>query len=214
MGVPPSGPLEPPYDFDEAARDLLAVLDKVGLPRCSLVGTSLGAKVALHLAHQQPARIRALVMLGSAAIQTPRDRLINRFYELLARELGPAELAEAIIPFLLGPTFHRRRPQVVKDIIRSVRPDRERQRLMVAQARTLQSWDGSQLAKELACPCLCVAGGEDSLTGVDEVAATVDLMANGRFLLIPHAGHSLLLESGQAFDEVVAFLTEVSGSPG
>jgi 3-oxoadipate enol-lactonase len=214
VGVAPSSKLSAPYDFDEAARDLLAILDDADVATCHLVGTSLGAKVALHLAHQQPSRISALVMLGSAAIPSPRGRLINRFYEVLANNLGPAEFAEAIAPFLLGPEFHRRRPQVVKDIIRSTRLDRHRLDLVAAQALALQSWDGTQLAEEIGCPCLCIAGGADSLTTVDEVSATADLMPNARMLLIPESGHSLLLESGQVFDAIVTFLSELTGLSG
>ena len=49
---------------------------------------------------------------------------------------------------------------------------------------------------------------------MDEVSATADLMRQCRMLLIPESGHSLLLESGQVFDAVVAFLNSLSEPSG
>jgi len=56
-------PLEP--GTISHARDLLDLMDVVGLERASLVGGSLGGRVALEVAVSQPDRIEKLVLLNS-----------------------------------------------------------------------------------------------------------------------------------------------------
>ena len=77
---------------------------------------------------------------------------------------------------------------------------------MHAQALALQAFDGEADARACAQPTLCLAGAEDTLTLPEEVAATAALLARGRCEVVPHAGHSLLLEHAAAFDLVTAFV--------
>jgi pimeloyl-ACP methyl ester carboxylesterase len=79
---------------------------------------------------------------------------------------------------------------------------------MKSQAQALQTFDGSGLCARVKCKALCLAGGEDVLTLPAEVAATAAKIPGAVHQCFPHAGHSLLLESAEAFDRVVAFLRE------
>jgi pimeloyl-ACP methyl ester carboxylesterase len=54
----------PPEEYSLAA-DLLALLDERRIGRCSLVGSSLGGRVALEAALHAPDRVSALVLIGS-----------------------------------------------------------------------------------------------------------------------------------------------------
>lgn len=67
-GTPAGGP----FDFWDVARDVLAVLDHLGVPRAAVVGTSQGGFVALRMALLAPERVTALAVLGtSAAAEDP-----------------------------------------------------------------------------------------------------------------------------------------------
>ncbi len=205
VGIAPSSAAGGSFDFAEAARDLVAVLDAAGAEHCVPIGTSLGGKVALCACAADPARFRKLVMLASSALVTARARRVHRFFEVIADGLPADAFADAVAPFLLGRTFHEARPQVVDDLVRGLRPDAGARALMAAQARALQHFDGRELAARLTVPALCIAGSEDTLTPAAEVRATAALMTRARCVEIAEAGHSLLLESARAFDEVVAF---------
>jgi len=67
--IPETGP-----DFEQAARDVIAVLDDLDLDQCHLVGTSLGGKVALCATNLAPDRVPRLVLLATAAGAPPRGR--------------------------------------------------------------------------------------------------------------------------------------------
>lgn len=205
VGLEPSSPLPGGiFDFSQAAHDVLAVAETLPGP-VTLVGTSLGGKVALEAAAMQNNAIGKLVMLCSSAAQTARSKRVYRWFELLCTEVDGKHLGEMTAPFLFGETFLNEKGSVVDDIIRSTKPSVESRTFMQAQARALQSFDGQELCPNVAAPTLCLAGAEDTLTLPHEVEKTANLLPNARFQCIERAGHSLLLESASAFDIVTDF---------
>ncbi|MCO8269617.1 alpha/beta hydrolase [Actinoplanes sp. TRM 88003] len=53
----------PPWTLEQHAADILDVLDHLELPRAVIVGHSLGATIAVHLARLAPGRVERLVLL-------------------------------------------------------------------------------------------------------------------------------------------------------
>ncbi|MEZ6038489.1 MAG: alpha/beta hydrolase [Planctomycetota bacterium] len=210
VGLEPSGPLPGGvYDFTEAARDVLAVAATLP-PPVTLVGTSLGGKVALCAAAMSTPsgagqKAHKLVMLCSSALQTPRSKRVYRWFELLCSKVDGELLGDLTAPFLFGETFLNDKPGVVDDIVRSTRPSEASRAFMLAQARALQAFDGASLCPHVTLPTLCLAGAEDVLTLPREVEATAALLPNAQHEVFAQAGHSLLLESKHAYDRVVAF---------
>jgi pimeloyl-ACP methyl ester carboxylesterase len=66
---------ERPYAIADLARDCLAVLDGYGMPAAHLVGASLGGVLAQWLAVHEPARVRALTLLGTTTMGESYYRL-------------------------------------------------------------------------------------------------------------------------------------------
>jgi pimeloyl-ACP methyl ester carboxylesterase len=71
------------FTFRQCARDVLALLDQLGINRVKAIGMSMGAKTLLHIATAQPDRVEAMVLvsatpyfpqsLRAAAAQFSRD---------------------------------------------------------------------------------------------------------------------------------------------
>jgi pimeloyl-ACP methyl ester carboxylesterase len=215
VGLPPAGPLAGDYSFREAALDVLAVAAELP-PPVSLLGTSLGGKVALGAAAIAPGAVHRLVLVCSAAAVSARARRIYRWFELLATEVDGRWLGELVAPFLFGTTFQDERPAVVDDIVRATQPSPEARALMRLQAQALQQFDGLDLARTCATTTLCLSGAEDMLTLPEEVAATASRMPDATYRCIARAGHSLLLESALAFEAIATFLRDSQSrrSPG
>ena len=53
------------FTFRQAARDVLALLDGLGVPRVKAIGLSMGAKTLLHMATQQPGRVDTMVLVSA-----------------------------------------------------------------------------------------------------------------------------------------------------
>ncbi len=67
-------------DLDVWCRDLVAILDAEGYPSAIVVGHSLGAQIALHLAATHPRRVHALALIDPVVRQalTGKQRRIRR----------------------------------------------------------------------------------------------------------------------------------------
>lgn len=207
VGIAPSSPHSGPYDFDEAARDVLAVLDAAGIDRTTLAGVSFGGKVGLAAAALAPDRITRLALLGSSIGDSERARYVHRSFEIAATHLGPEDLAAVMAPWLFGRDYFDRHPELVADIVRNMRLDTAARQLMIAQTRAAPTFDGERIARAVTCPVLCIAGAEDTLVPPAAIRATAAALPDSRYVEIPEAGHSLLLESRQAFE----MLLELAG---
>lgn len=53
------------FTFRQAAYDVFALLDRIGVQRVTAIGLSMGAKTLLHMATQQPGRIDAMVLVSA-----------------------------------------------------------------------------------------------------------------------------------------------------
>jgi pimeloyl-ACP methyl ester carboxylesterase len=59
-------PAEPAYGIADCAGDLAALLDRLGVDRVAIIAHSMGARIAVWLAAQQPARVRGLALLDTS----------------------------------------------------------------------------------------------------------------------------------------------------
>ena len=83
-----SNTLPPPFDLRSHARDMLAVMDHLGLEQVVAVGHSMGAFVAVCLAELAPERVSSLVLIdGGLPIAAPEGVAAE---DVPAMVLGPA----------------------------------------------------------------------------------------------------------------------------
>lgn len=100
------GDTPPPSEPYDNARDVIDVLDALGLERVAVVGASFGGRVGQELAARWPDRVDTLVLLCAAMVGHPPTAAIERFAtredELL--EAGDVDEAVALnIRTFLGP---------------------------------------------------------------------------------------------------------------
>ncbi len=62
------------FTFRQAARDVFALLDGLGVPRVKAIGLSMGAKTLLHMATEHPGRIDAMVLVSATPYFPPQAR--------------------------------------------------------------------------------------------------------------------------------------------
>ncbi|HLN98741.1 MAG TPA: alpha/beta hydrolase [Pyrinomonadaceae bacterium] len=68
----------PEFTFQQAALDVYALLDQLGVKQFKAVGVSMGAKTLLHMATQQITRIEAMVLVSAAPYFPEQARVIMR----------------------------------------------------------------------------------------------------------------------------------------
>ena len=70
------------FTMRQSARDVFALLDRLGIARVKAVGSSAGAMTLLHMATQQPERIEAMVLVGSGTYYSAACRELLGGYTL------------------------------------------------------------------------------------------------------------------------------------
>ncbi|HYL06433.1 MAG TPA: alpha/beta hydrolase [Thermoanaerobaculia bacterium] len=68
------------YTHRQAARDLLALLDRLGIASCKAIGVSGGGNALLHMATREPARVAAMVLVSAASYYSAAARDFMRQY--------------------------------------------------------------------------------------------------------------------------------------
>jgi 3-oxoadipate enol-lactonase len=201
-------PLEP--GAFSHGRDLIALLDELGLDRTALVGGSMGAQVALEVAVAKPERVEKLVLMdpGVRGQDWSEETRAGWAEEEAAFERGDLDAAVEVNLHMWvdGP---RRAPDAVD------RGVRERVREMQRRAFELQLpvWEEVEeellvedlLARvgEVTAPTLVLTGEEDR-DDVQEIAdRLVAEIPDARRASIPGAAHIPSLERPDEFDRLV-----------
>lgn len=195
----------------EMARAAAVFLDQQGVREPVVVGgLSMGGYVAFEFLRQFPPRVRALGLFSTrAAADTPESR-IKRFKSAEEiRASGLQAFARAVLPNLVGSATLRTQPELLRrvtEIILANDPQGVADSLLAMADRR----DSADLLADLSCPCLVVAGEEDSFIPVDQTRAMQARIPNSRLAVIPQAGHLVNLEQPAAFQKALEeFLEEL-----
>lgn len=185
-----------PYALDAQVGRLVGALDRLDLRGpLTLLGYSLGARVALHLVRRHPGRVRALVLLGGTAGLEDRAERAARRDEDAAR--AAALERDGVAAFLAA---WRAQPLIATQARAApeVRASMRRRRARLTPqglAHTLRAlspgalpplWDA---LPSLAQPALLVTGGED---------ARYDALAARLAARLPRASRAVIAGAGHA----------------
>ena len=200
-------PLEP--GVISHARDLVELLDEVGLERTALVGGSLGARVALEVAVAQPERIEKLVLLNPGG---PGHEWSDEVQAGWAEEEGAldrGDLAAAVeVNMRMWFDGPRRSPGDVDPELRAKVAEMQR------RALELQMTVGDDVREELLVPDLAerlggvqattlVVTGDDDVGDIHAIAdRLVREIPDARRATMPGA-HVASLEHPDEFDRIV-----------
>ncbi|HET7759230.1 MAG TPA: alpha/beta fold hydrolase [Gaiellaceae bacterium] len=187
----------------EIASSLLAEHDG----ELALVGASLGGYTALELAHQEPARVRALVLVGARAdADTPERRAARADTIALVEDGGAEALWEKQRPLLLLETA----PEAAVERARQEALDRSRDELVAAVGALRDREDHTGTLSAFAGPALVAVGEGDLFFPPDEARAQAQLAPHGRYREFAGAGHLPSLEQPDEFNAALAqFLADV-----
>jgi pimeloyl-ACP methyl ester carboxylesterase len=192
-------PADEPFDYWDIARDVIALLDHLGVARAAVVGTSQGGFIGLRVALLAPERVSALALLGTSADAEPPE--IADSY----RELGGAWVANGAVDGILDTVAmiclgaHPSEDWRAK--WRQVDGDRF-QRILT----TLVDRDGLlDRLVEIACPVLVLHGSADAAYPLDKAQQIVDSITTAEPLIVVDGGaHFLSLTDADAVNPLLS----------
>ena len=197
------------------ARDVLAILDRIGVQSAVVVGLSLGGYVAMEMARQDPSRIAGLVLADTKASADSDEARANRLRvaDQVLTAGSTAALARAMLPALLGATTQAQRPAVVEHV-RTWIEEAEPWGVAWAQRAMAARPDSHADLAALTVPSLVLWGTEDTLSPREEQVSMLECLRDATFVEIPGSGHLTAVEDPTAVTTaLVEFLDVVRRLP-
>lgn len=202
-------PVETPhYRMEIVVRDLWALLDALGVERLSLLGYSMGARIALQMAVASPTRVEKLVLEGGTpGLDDDMERRARRAAD--ERQAFAIEM-DGVEAFVTAweqqPLFATQ--QALPDEVREKQREQRRKNTAVGLANSLRCTGvGAQTSLWnrlgfLTMPVLLIAGDLDHKFRLIALAMAERLPAPTT-AIVPGAGHAVHLEHPIAFDQLV-----------
>jgi len=192
-----------PYTIEQLSRDVIALLDALGIERADFCGLSIGGLLGMWLGAHAGPRIRKLALSNTAARIGSAERWDARIQGVL--RLGTGALVADVIPRWFTPAFRERAPEVVARAARMLEATSAEG--YAASSAAIRDADLEPALAQIRSPTLVLAGRDDPATPASDGRFIADRVAGARFVELP-AAHLANLEAPVAFNaELLGFLS-------
>ena len=187
------------YQYRDQVGDLAAVVDKLGLSRFTLIGTSMGGIIAMAYAGAHPDRLTHLVINDIGPDVEVGSQRITQMVGSRPDEFGTLDDAMAyrrqMSPIVAGRALDDQR-ELALGVLRQ-RPDGRwvwkmdpayiRQRVERGAPRRPALWP---VLAQVACPTLVVWGTDSDVLSEAQARRMVDTLPRGELVAVPGVGHA------------------------
>ena len=169
--------------------DVLAFVDSLGIETFHLLGFSMGAMTALHVASRQSDRVRTLVVIGISTQREPRASVVRR-------TLDPDRI-------------ERDDPRWATDLARlhdPIQGEGAWRGLLPAIARDVadQPLLTPREIHRIDAPALVVVGDRDPVVPVDHAWGLQRQLGDARLLVVPGCGHDVAAKRPGILNEALS----------
>lgn len=193
-------------DFHDFTEDVGRVVDALALTPCHLVGLSMGGLVAQAFYARRPRDVLSLTLAGCRPGSAPVFEQQQSFADERLRPLASGsseDLADALLPRLLGPAVAPEARDVIRDSLVRLRPPSYR-KVVAARGVIAPFLD----LADIAVPTLVIGATHDRVAPLVQMQEIADAIPGSRFATIEGAGHLMNIEQNEPFNAILRdFLT-------
>ena len=199
------------YSDERSIQVVTQLMDKLGVARASVVGHSMGGRIAWRLAAAQPQRVQRLVLVAPDGFASPGFEYGKAPEVGVAVELMRHVLPRMLVTMSLKPAYADpaqmtdERATRYHELLRApgVRPG------LIDRMRQLVLRDPVPMLQTIAAPTLLLWGERDAMVPAANAQDYLRVMPRARLVLLPGVGHIPQEEGGAAaLAAVQAFLAE------
>ena len=202
--VPPG-----PCEIRDLGRDLLTLLDDLGVGRFSFCGLSIGGMVGLWVASEVPERIERLALCCTSAKLGPPEDWASRAATVRAE--GIEAISGAVLERWFTPALHENQPEVIE----------RAERMLLATpvegyagcCEAIRDMDLRDRLGDIQAPTLVVAGDSDEATPVDHAELIRDSVPDARLVVVEQAAHLANIERAKAVTRAILDHLEPAETP-
>lgn len=196
-----------PYDIDDLADDVVALLDTLGVEKAHFVGLSLGGMTGMRLAARNPDRVDRLVVLCTGAKLDPASAWRDR--AATVREQGSPAVAEAVVQRWFTAPYLAANPDIQASCEATVGATPAEG--YASCCEVIAAMDLRPDLPTISAATLAIAGADDPATPPPLLREIADGVQDGRLLVVPRSAHLASAEQPETVTPaIIAHLTGAS----
>jgi 3-oxoadipate enol-lactonase len=197
-----SGAPKGPYSMERLGRDVLAILDRLGIERINWCGLSMGGMVGQWLGANAPGRVDKLILSNTACYYPDKTIWVERLAQV--RKSGVAPLAASTMERWFTKDFRERSPAAIArmtEMFLKTNPEG-----YCGCIEAIRDMDHRPLLAKITAPTLVIAGRQDPATPLEGNELIRQHIPGARIAVL-EAAHIANVEQPQAYaDTVLGFL--------
>jgi len=196
--------------FADYARDMLLLMDHLGIKNFHLGGLSMGGQIIMEMVHQAPERIQSLIFADTfASLDTPEVKQ-GRYdtADRLEKE-GMDAYSDEVIYKMIMPEHVSSMPTVAGHVIKMMKGTSPLAAVTALRARAKRIDYLNKVLPHISVPTLVIVGRQDEFTPVAKAEEMQQKLEHCKLVVIEDAGHMPNLEHPEEFNKAV--LTFLAG---
>ena len=195
------------FTFTHMARDVIAVIEALGLSEADVLGYSMGGMVAQRLVLDYPERVRRLVLMathfGGPEVVQPQERVQPLFERRPPGESLPEQFRR-FCSALAAPGFAEAHMELAERFAEGRMRNPVSLPTYQAQMTSILSDDRSARVQDINVPTLVVHGDQDALVPVENGRLLAGRVPGATLHILPGCGHLPTWEQPQPVLAVLA----------
>lgn len=185
------------------ARDVLALLDMLGIEKAIIGGHSMGGFTTLELYKQAPDRFLGMLLIDTAAIAAaPFEQGLWNGYAEQVRTLGVSSIVASIVPEMLTGRERKKNPALATYLGGEIEKASANGAVGGAIALATRS-DYVALLPSIVVPALIIVGIEDTLTPVPLSEQLKMGIPNSTLAVIRGGSHAVIIEDADRANRAI-----------
>jgi len=190
------------YDFSTITSELNKALDICGVSRAAIIGSSMGAMIALEFANSYPEKVASVAL---ATLPVEYNPALIHLADKLNSTVGDDFSFNEFLPLFFSPDFVKQdRFKIFTDLFMQNGTGFSRN-VLRDQLSVIREWiESKRWVEGCQCPCLFIYGADDQLVSSDEaIKCLVPVFDKSEFKVINGAGHVVHIEKHKEFNNIV-----------
>lgn len=191
------------YTLDQAADDVIGLLDHLSIRHAVFVGLSMGGYILFAFYRKYAERVKGLVLADTKAQADSEEGKRSRFeMAQIAYTQGVGAIADIMIPKLLSPTTIQTKPELVQRV-RTMIEGNQISGIAGDLMAMAERPDSIPLLQQITCPTQLIVGEFDGPTPPADAKLMADRIPAARLTVIPGAAHLANMEQPDLFNETI-----------